>query len=710
MSPRRRVRSLSVAIAAAFLASLVVAIPLGVANGNFRNLAEGIPLLVAFTAFVAVGLLIVSRHPRHPIGWIFAGVGLLATVGVAGQEYAHYGFVTEPGSLPGAVWGAWLGAWWWYPMLGSVLVLTPLLFPTGRPPTARWAWVLWLAVASGGLMTVLAMLNPRFELQDARGVSVRNPIGIEAVGNVEESPVGSVLFMVLFVTLVAAVASMIVRYRRSRGAERQQLKWFVYGAALLPLLPLSDVLPRSALTDQITTVGFGLVVAFLPISTGIAILRHRLYDIDLVINKTLVYAALAAFITAVYVGVVVGIGTFVGTRGEPNLALQIAATALVAVAFQPVRSRVQRVANRLVYGDRASPYEVLSGFSGRLGGSYAIDDVLPRMARVVAEGTRASSASVWIRVEGELRRAARWPAAGGEAPRVVRQEGDDARIPGAQRTLPVRHRGELLGALAVEKEAGDPIRPEEDRLLEDLAVRAGLVLRNVGLTEELRLRLEDLTSLAEELRESRRRIVASGDAERRRLERNIHDGAQQHLVALAVQIKLARTVSAKDPAKARPLLEGLVANTEETLRTLRDLARGIYPPLLEAEGLPAALEAAAARGAVPTDVRADGLPRFPAEVEAAAYFCCLEALQNAAKYAEASRVVIALAEEEEELVFSVTDDGKGFDPAAAPSGSGLQNMADRLRMLDGTVDVDSAVGKGTRVRGLIPAGNRVTVR
>jgi signal transduction histidine kinase len=680
--------------------ALAVAIPLGIRNGNFRSFTEGIPLFLGFTSFVTVGLLVLSRHPRQPIGWIFAGIGLLATVGVAAQEYAHYTVITRPGALPGAAWAAWLAAWWWYPMLGGVLVLTPLLFPTGRPPTPRWRWALRLALATGVAITVLAMLNPRFELQDARGVAVRNPIGIEAVGNVEESTAGGVLFLMLVIALIGAVASVIVRYRRSRGEERQQLKWFVYGAALLPTIPLSDLLPSSPVIDQVQGVGFGLVVSFLPISAGIAILKYRLYDIDLVVNKTLVYGSLAGFITAVYVGMVVGIGNAIGTRGEPNLGLQIGGTAVIAVAFQPVRARVQRLANRLVYGERASPYEVLSGFSHRLGSSYAIDDVLPRLAQVVAEGTRAASASVWIRVGDALRAAARWPAGDGGVPMPVPTD-EGIVIPGAERSLPVRHRGELLGALAVEKSAGDRIRPEEDRLLGDLAAQAGLVLRNVRLTEELQFRLQDITRLAGELGESRRRIVTVGDAERRRLERNIHDGAQQHLVALAVQLKLARSVSAKDPEKARSHLEDLVRSTEEALRVLRNLVRGIYPPLLEADGLAAALEAEARRATPPAMVMTEQFPRFPSEIEAAAYFAVLEALQNATKYADASRIEVHLSREEGTLIFMVADDGKGFDPSVTPSGSGLQNMEDRLATVGGTLHVESTPGRGTTVRGAI---------
>ena len=426
---------------------------------------------------------------------------------------------------------------------------------------------------------------------------------------------------------------------------------------------------------------------------------------DVVLNKTVVYGALALFISCVYVAIVVGVGSLLGPGDRPNVVLSIVATAIVAVAAQPVRARMQRVANRLVYGDRASPYEVLTQLAGRVGGEYATEDVLPRAAKVIAEGTAAARADVWLRFGEELRLAARWPSGGEDGTEPIQLNGAHGidLIRGADRSMPIYHQGDLLGAIGVTKPPGEPITPAEDKLLADLASQAGLVLRNVGLTAELRARLDEQSQQAAELRSSRQRIVAAQDAERKRLERNIHDGAQQHLVALAVKLRLAKTLARSDTAKAAAMLTELRGETAEALETLRDLARGIYPPILEEQGLAAALHAQVYRSGLAVTIEADGLRRHPIETEAAIYFCCLEALQNAGKYAEASSVTLQLREEGDHLIFSVADDGRGFDPDTVARGSGLQNMADRVVALGGDVEVTSAPGLGTTVLGHVPS-------
>jgi signal transduction histidine kinase len=362
---------------------------------------------------------------------------------------------------------------------------------------------------------------------------------------------------------VAAIVSLVFRYRRARTGERAQLKWLVFAAGLIVVADLASIGASSQLQNAVASG----TVAIVPVAIGVAIFRYRLYDIDLVINKTLVYGALAAFITGVYVAIVVGIGSLVQHGARPSLGLSILATAVVAVAFQPVRERVQRLANRLVYGKRATPYEVLSEFSARMGETYAAEDLLPQMAQLLADGTGAMRADVWLTDASELRPAASWPPDAERPRRVACEGGTVPGVDGTDRIALVRHQGEFLGALSVTKRPGESLTPADDKLISGLASQAGPVLRNVGLTGQL------LAQLAE-LRASRQRIVAAQDDERRRIERNIHDGAQRQLVALAAKLGLAESIAGRDDERQRALVGQLKAEVYQAPR--RQTAQGIY--------------------------------------------------------------------------------------------------------------------------------------
>jgi signal transduction histidine kinase len=680
-------------LAWSLLALYVVTFAAALAFGGLAGRWGDVGWVVIFAAFPVVGALIASRNAGGAVGWIClaigAGVGATALI----EGYAAYALDTHPGSLPGGAYAALFGSFSWVVFIGLIGVYLILFFPDGKLPSPRWRALPWIAaVAMAAAPTAATFWPGRIE---GAPTAVENPLGVEGA-----KPVLIGIFAAsvatLFLSILAAVVSIVVRYRRSRGEQRQQLKWFVAAVVFTASLFFLSF-PMSLVSDTLTSlleVASVLAWPTLPVAVGIAILRYRLYDIDVVINRALVFGTLAAFITAVYVAIVVGVSALVGTAGEPNIVLSIVATAVVAVAFQPARARAQRLANRLVYGKRATPYEVLAEFSEQASTVGVTEDLLQKMARAVAEGTGAARSDVWVKSGSELRLAAAWPEPVAIGSRRLTL--DNGRLPGfpsADRAVPVRHHEELLGALTIAKPRGESLTPADDRLLNDLAAQAGLVLRNVGLTSELLARLE-------ELRASRQRLVTAQDEERRRLERNLHDGAQQHLVGLKVKLNLAARQAGDTPLEET--LVSLQADTDEAIDALRDLARGIYPPLLADQGLAAALDAHARKSPVAVIVDADDLSRYPQEMEAAVYFCCLEALQNVAKYADAEQAVLRLSEEDSELRLSIADDGRGFDPAATGRGSGLQNMADRLEALGGTLEIESAPGAGTRVEGRLP--------
>lgn len=632
--------------------------------------------IVVNIAGVTIAIVLASKRPDNRIGWLLLAAAITLGINAFGTAYGVHALVAEPGSLPVGRLFAWLGGWTGLIPL-MMLAFLFLLFPTGHLRSERWRPVGWLVGVSIVLTTVVVLSFATLAWTDPFG---QPPSGGGAT---------SLIFFFLFVlpilaSLVASAAAVVVRYLGSVGDERLQLKWFATGAAFVVATFVPAFFAGAGSPPPIISVLQSLAFVFLFSAIAIAILKYRLYEIDVVINKAVVYGMLAVFITLVYVGLVVGIGTLVGDRG--SALLSAIAAAVIAVAFQPIRERSRRLANRVVYGKRATPYEVLSDFAERMAGTYALDDVLPRTARMLVEGTGGVRADVWIVVGSELLAAGSWPAAAVE--RLPLGPGASIDVPDATATVPVRYQGALLGAISLQKAVGDQVTSTDEKLLSDVASQAGLVLRNVGLIEDLRA--------------SRQRLVAAQDEERRRLERNIHDGAQQQLVALAVKARLAEQVGSRDPERVRDVLREVQEGLGQALEDLRDLARGIYPPLLADQGLAAALQAQTRRAVLPVEVEADGIARYRQDIEAAVYFSVLEGLQNVAKYANASRATVRLSQSNGALLFEVADDGDGFDPIATTYGTGLQGIADRLAALEGTLDVRSRPGAGTTIVGSLP--------
>jgi signal transduction histidine kinase len=664
-------------------------------------MACGLPSAVLYAA---LGALIV-RQAGNVIGWYLLIAGIASAVVSLSSTYAVLG-IKHPGSLPDPAIAGVLAEWSFVPLICGIAFML-LLFPTGRLPSPRWRPVACLCLLLIALTLIGFLVQPRkVHLPAPGGVSavVQNPLGVRSLPR----PLAAVLIGTIdkawfaFIALLAvATVAMVVRYRSGGRELRQQIKWIAFTAAAAIGFSLA-VLASTYLGGQhwalLTTIANIVVTAIglagFPVAIAIAILKYGLYQIDVIVSKALSYGLLSAALTAVYAGIVVGIGTLAGYLGGP--VLTVFAAVVVSVLFHPVRQRATKLANRLVYGRRASPYQVLADFAQDMAGQLEAGAALDRMAAVLGGATGAARVEVWVLVGNRLSPRSVWPAGAepGAAPEMVTRSSGIAVIGPLARAIGVYHQDELLGAITLEKARNEPVSPAEGTLLADLASQAGLVLRNVRLIAELQATIDDL-------RASRRRLVHAQDDERQRIERNLHDGAQQQLVALSIQLGLLDG-AAGDPAEIRELSGELRSGLRAALDDLRALARGIYPPVLADQGLRAALQAQADRAPMPVLVDADGIGRFSRDIEATLYFCILEAMQNVAKYAQAPLTTVTLIHTDGRLEFSVADDGAGFDPATAGRGSGLQGMADRLSAVGGQLQVTSAPGQGTTVRGSVP--------
>jgi signal transduction histidine kinase len=664
----------------------------------------------AHSAMLAVGLgalvwVTMTTQQRNREVWVLgvaAGFAALFSACLAG--YAGWGQAAiesfdldaarglSPADLPtAAALVAGLSSWVWMPGFFLVLTLGLLLFPDGRTPTPGWRWVAWYSA----IVVMTGAVGGAWFGRPSSTVPILSDAATP--GGLED--VAFAVLVVLSVTAVAlSVAGLVARYRASTGVTRHQIRWiawgggffgFVYAVLLVGSVVLGD-------TGSVDVTAFVLLFAEALVIAAfwIAITRHRLYDVDVVISRTVTYGALAVFITAVYVAIVVGLGNLLGQRGEANVALAIGATAAVALLFEPVRRRVQRWANRLVYGRRATPYEVLVKFSARAA-TESDEEVLERIPRLIVDGTGATRATLWTMDGDELHAAAWWPQDQDAPPPLPVADGawND---PEADYSVPVEHRGDLLGGISLAAGRGESLAPGEEELIHNLAGGLGLALRNARLTDDLR---HQVAALAE----SRERILTAADEARRDLERDLDMGPQQELVAVKVKLGVVRSrAEGVDAARTAEVLGQLEQEVGKAIVTVRDFARGVYPPLLEADGLSAAVSAEADKAAIPVSVETRDVGRYTREIETAVFFTVLEALQNAAKYADPTSVTIRLVDDGRRLSFDVADDGRGFEAGSVSEGSGIPGMRDRIDAAGGRLAVVSTPGGGTTISGSVP--------
>jgi signal transduction histidine kinase len=525
---------------------------------------------------------------------------------------------------------------------------------------------------------------------------------------------------------VGVVASQR-RYAQSRGAERQRMQWFGWAVAVgVELLVVA--LALRLLWGWPTRAWLVVTVSTLPLAVALAMgsSRRVAARIDRILAHTVSLAGLTGVVVAVYLVVVLGLGRTPNHSERSLLALSMAAAVVSALLYGPARQRLTQYANRIVYGEREAPDTVLRTFGTRLSRAIPMDELLLQVAESLRKTLGLSAAEVWTGSGGELDRTVSVPDVpvrhlklSADEQTVVARAGVsgnawveiwlptllEGRTDAALRVAPATHSGQVLGLIVITRAAGgDAFTGDDDVMLAELARQVGLALHNVELDSALEQSLDEVRRQAAELQASRARIVAASDAARRQIERNLHDGAQQHLVALAVNVRLAKKLAETDPVASGEILDQLGEGLQEAVQELRALAHGIYPPLLIDRGIVEALRSAAARAALPTDVDAESLRRYEPEEEAAVYFCCTEALQNAGKHAgEGATATVRVWEDDGFLMFEVADTGVGFDAnGKLSSGAGFVNMSDRVGAIGGTIGVRSAPGAGATVSGRIP--------
>jgi signal transduction histidine kinase len=666
------------------LASIAVALAaaaVGLWALDGRRPASAVVLAVVAAAWAAGAVVVALRQPDGRLSLVVA----LAALAIGGSAHR---WPVAVAAVPASV--------------VALLVVTP----DGRVTSRLSGWVIGLsAVAAAG-----------FAL---------------ALGGIDHGSRPAAVAVEWIVLAGVGVVGYLGRCRSARPVERARLQWLGWGIVVAATIAVASLgleaivgfphRPELVAAAASVLVPFALVAGTYPAAAAV---------VPRLLVRTIVVAGLVALVEAIYLLVVIGLGHVPTSTDHQVLASSMIAAAVAALLAIPTRSRLEEVTNERVYGNRRAPDEPLRTFAGRMSRAVPLDELLLQLAESLHKTLGLAGSEVWTGTEGVLDRVVSVPS---RPPARINLSEDElavvarahvsgnawiqvwipalvaGRQAGPVRVASITHLGELLGLIVVERSVdGSPFDEADDRGLAELARPLGLALHNVRLDSALQASLDELRQRNRELRASRARIVAASDDSRRQIERNLHDGAQQHLVAMAVKIGLARRMLGTDPSTAETMLEELRSDVQDTLRELRELAHGIYPPLLRDRGLPEALQTAANRATLPTTVDADGIGRYPEGVETAVYFCCLEAMQNAGKHAgDRAELTVQVSVDAPDqsapaLCFAVRDDGAGFDPAVGGGGHGFVNMRDRLGAIGGTLQVTSTAGSGTTIAGRIP--------
>jgi signal transduction histidine kinase len=628
--------------------------------------AGELAFLVSVVSCAVVGGMVASHRPANPIGWFFLASALSFAATMFMSEYAKYGLLTEPGSLPAARAMVWPVSWLWVSGAVLMLVFVPLYFPDGRLVSRRWRPVAWFAVFFSLLAAVVSAIEPG----EIQGSGLVNPLGTE-LPRLATVVLDAVVLPLWLGLLFASAATLVARFRRSGREERQQIKWLVFAAAVIPVWFLLNAPVQRAFPNLFLFMD-SLALAGIPVAAGIAILKYRLYDIDLVINRTLVYGALTACVVGIYVLVVGYLGA--AFRVEDNLIISVLAAGVVAVLFQPLRDRLQRAVNRLMYGERDDPYAVLSRLGRRLEATLAPEATLGAIVETVREALKLPYAAITLRR--------------GEGFETAAESGEPVDEP---LVLPLIYGPETVGQLVLApRRPGETFTKSDLRLLEDLARQVGVAAHAVRLTADLQ--------------RSRERLVTAREEERRRLRRDLHDGVGPQLAALTLKLETARRKLADDP-DADALLSDLGDRARAAVADIRRAVYALRPPALDEFGLvPVLRETAAQYGQNGPNISVEApesLPPLPAAIEVAAYRIAGEAMNNAVRHADARACTVRIALDGDALRLEVSDDGRGTAEDHRP-GVGLRSMRERAEELGGSCEISPRPGGGTRVRARLP--------
>lgn len=650
------------------------------ASGAYRSILTHQTLNPFITAgFAILGALVAARHPRNPTGWIFVTVGTLFAFTSLTTAIRLYG---SNGS-PLHELAVWFSNWVWIPAATLPLIFVLLIFPDGQLPSPRWRFVAWSA-ALGLFLTVLAvMLYPGL-------LAAWEP---EAVPSGPGAPVfmqrlAALGALLLAIGFIGSFAGFFTRFRRSAGLLREQMKWLAYPVVVLMLGNILAAVsgsfwPKNPLVYELNIVLTNLAILGIAAAAAIAILRYRLYDINLIINRTLVYTVLLVVIGGLYGLVVAAFGAMFQTRS--NLSVSLLAAGLAAILVQPLRDRLQRGANRLMYGERDDPYAVLSRLSRQLEGSLSPEATLPAVVETVAQALKLPYVAIALKQGGELKIAASY---GLEK--------------GAAIELPLIYQGKNIGKLRLAaRSPNEPFTPSERRLLQDIA-------RHIGVTAHTVLLTLDLRRLAEDLQRSREELVKSREEERRRLRRDLHDELGPQLASLKLNLDVARKLVSRDPSAAEALLIELRTQSQVTIADIRRLAYDLRPPALDELGLNGAIQQYVTQieNQEGPQIHFDSpksLPPLPAAVEVAAYRIALEALANMIRHSQAKNCAVSISIIDRHLQVLVCDDGLGIPNELQP-GVGLSSMRARAAELGGTCVIAAQPQGGTRVLARLPLG------